>query len=37
MNEEYSKIHALINFNIKEVIKDIEETNIKISNSNLEF
>jgi hypothetical protein len=37
MNEEYAKINALIRFNIKEVIKEVEDTNIKISNSNLEF
>jgi len=37
MNEEYAKINALVSFNIKEVLKDIEETNNKISNSNLEF
>ena len=37
MNEEYAKINALVSFNIKEVFKDIEETNNKISNSNLEF
>ena len=37
MNEEYAKINALVSFNIKEVLKDIKETNNKISNSNLEF